>query len=106
MPVLAVCQLNRGVESRDDKRPLLSDLRASGTIEEDAHLVMTVYRPAYYLEREKPDIKDIDMHGKWIVAMEQAKNRLELSIAKQRGGPTGAVDLWCDIETNTFRGQS
>lgn len=104
IPVIAVSQLNRGVEARDDKRPVMSDLRASGTIEEDAHLILTVFRPAYYLEREKPDLRDVDKHANWEAAMSQAKHHLDVVIAKQRGGPTGPVNLWCDIQTNTFRG--
>ncbi len=106
IPVIAVSQLNRAVEARDDKRPVMSDLRASGTIEEDAHLILTVFRPAYYLEREKPDLKDVNKHADWETAMRQAKHHLDVVIAKQRGGPTGPVSIWCDISTNTFRGGS
>jgi replicative DNA helicase len=104
IPVLAVCQLNRGVEHRDDKRPVMSDLRASGNIEEDAHLIMTVFRPAYYLQRMEPDPIDKAKWDEWDAQMKRVAHDLDVTIAKQRGGPTGQVHLWTDVTTNTFRG--
>lgn len=102
LPVVAVSQLNRAVESRDDKRPTMSDIRASGNIEEDAHLILTVFRPAYYLERDKPSFRETEKYAEWESAMARARHDMHVTIAKQRGGPTGDVQLWADIHTNRF----
>lgn len=92
--VIALCQLNRGPESREEKRPTLADLRNSGDIEQDAHAVMFVYRDAYYLERQK----EPDQY-----ALEQARNKIEVLIAKNRNGPTTTVNLFCDPACNVVR---
>ena len=93
IPVLALSQLSRQVENREDKRPQLSDLRESGSIEQDADVVMFVYREEYYKEREKPGDHDLEAMAKWQAAMEQVHGKAELVIGKQRHGPIGSVDL-------------
>lgn len=109
VPVLALSQLSRAVESRDDKRPQLSDLRESGTIEQDADSVMFVYRDEYYLEQREPKRMSFDDEGKFAEAMEKWKsdmahvhNRAELFLSKQRHGPTGKVDLFFEAEFTRF----
>lgn len=109
VPVLALSQLSRAVESRDNKRPMLSDLRESGSIEQDADIVMFVYREQYYLEKdapaqrpeESPD-KFAQRHDDWLKRMEQAHNVAECIISKQRHGPTGTVKLFFDGEFTRF----
>ena len=97
--VIAVSQLNRGPEQREDKRPMLSDLRESGSIEQDADLVMLVYRDEYYLERSKPSgISDYD----WASKKADAKGVFEVNIAKNRNGPVGTVRLFFDPPTARF----
>ena len=93
IPVMALSQLSRQVENREDKRPQLSDLRESGSIEQDADVVMFVYREEYYKEREKPGDHDLEAMAKWQAAMEQVHGKAELVIGKQRHGPIGTVDL-------------
>lgn len=93
IPVVALSQLSRGVESRDDKRPQLSDLRESGSIEQDADVVMFVFREEYYKEREKPGDHDLEAMSKWQDEMERLHGRAEVIIGKQRHGPIGTVDL-------------
>ncbi len=93
VPVIALSQLSRAVESRDDKRPQLSDLRESGSIEQDADVVMFVFREEYYKEREKPGDHDLDGMAKWQAVMEQVHGKAEVIIGKQRHGPIGSVDL-------------
>jgi replicative DNA helicase len=110
VPVVALSQLSRAVENRDDKRPQLSDLRDSGTIEQDADMVFFVYRDEYYLEQRMP--KEINFEGsgdKFHVAMEEwqqkmsnAHNRAEIIISKQRHGPTGVIQLFFDAEFTRF----
>jgi replicative DNA helicase len=102
VPVLALSQLNRATETRDDKRPHLADLRDSGAIEQDADVVMFVHRPAYYLEREQPSPLDVEKSRAWEKQMAAAKGRAEIIIAKHRNGPTGIVDLAFDETTMTF----
>jgi replicative DNA helicase len=97
-PVIALAQLNRGVESREDKRPSLSDLRESGAIEQDADLVAFVYREAYYLERQS--YSDNNREADRIADLMRCQNRMELIIAKQRSGPIGTVDLWVNMGCN------
>lgn len=92
-PVLALSQLSRAVEQRDDKRPQLSDLRESGQLEQDADAVLFCYRDEYYIEREKPDDSDMDKIADWQQAMERAHNRLEIIVAKQRQGPVGVAKM-------------
>ena len=93
VPVIALSQLSRQVESRDDKRPQLSDLRESGSIEQDADVVMFVFREEYYKEREKPGDHDLEAMAKWQEEMERLHGRAEVIIGKQRHGPIGTVDL-------------
>jgi len=92
LPVLALSQLSRAVEQRDDKRPQLSDLRESGSIEQDADVVMFVYREQYYLARKQPPDGTVE-HAEWMENMERVHNLAEVIISKQRHGPTGKVDL-------------
>ena len=103
VPVLAICQLSRAVESRDNKRPQLSDLRQSGAIEEDAHAVMFLYRRSYYLERDEPERGTGETDGKWDArladhrnALEDCLNVAELIVAKNRGGGLGTAMLYYD----------
>ena len=100
VPVLALSQLSRAVEQRDDKRPQLSDLRESGTIEQDADVVMFIFREEYYLERAEPGRRADDTQEKyqeryrnWQANSEAAKDKAEVIIAKQRHGPTGKIEL-------------
>jgi replicative DNA helicase len=93
IPVLALSQLSRQVENREDKRPQLSDLRESGSIEQDADVVMFVFREEYYREREKPGDHDLEAMAKWQELMEAVHGRAEVIIGKQRHGPIGSVEL-------------
>ncbi|MEL6172494.1 MAG: replicative DNA helicase [Pseudomonadota bacterium] len=93
IPVIALSQLSRQVESRDDKRPQLSDLRESGSIEQDADVVMFVYREEYYAEREKPSDDKLEEMAAWQERMERLHGRAEVIIGKQRHGPIGTVEL-------------
>ena len=93
IPVIALSQLSRQVESREDKRPQLSDLRESGSIEQDADVVMFVYRDEYYKEREKPGDHELEKIAQWQVVMEQVRGKAEVIIGKQRHGPIGSVEL-------------
>ncbi|MFC2968177.1 replicative DNA helicase [Acidimangrovimonas pyrenivorans] len=93
IPVIALSQLSRQVESRDDKRPQLSDLRESGSIEQDADVVMFVFREEYYREREKPGDHDLEAMAKWQEIMENVHGKAEVILGKQRHGPIGTVEL-------------
>jgi replicative DNA helicase len=93
IPVIALSQLSRQVESREDKRPQLSDLRESGSIEQDADVVMFVFREEYYKEREKPSDTDVEGMMKWQEVMESVRGKAEVIIGKQRHGPIGSVEL-------------
>ncbi len=93
IPVIALSQLSRQVESREDKRPMLSDLRESGSIEQDADVVMFVFREEYYKEREKPGEHDVEKMMNWQQEMDQLQGKAEVIIGKQRHGPIGSVDL-------------
>ncbi|NAZ35982.1 replicative DNA helicase [Rubellimicrobium sp. CFH 75288] len=93
IPVVALSQLSRQVENREDKRPQLSDLRESGSIEQDADVVMFVFREEYYKEREKPSEHDVEKMAKWQEEMERLHGRAEVIIGKQRHGPIGTVEL-------------
>ena len=88
VPILALSQLSRQVESRDDKRPQLSDLRESGSIEQDADVVLFVFREEYYLKNKEPRA-GTEEHFKWMAEMEQVHGKAEVIIGKQRHGPTG-----------------
>lgn len=101
IPVLALSQLSRAVEQREDKRPMLSDLRESGSIEQDADVVMFVYREEYYLSRSEPE-PGTDKHMKWQESMERAHNIGECIIAKQRHGPIGSVKMFFDPNLTRF----
>ena len=92
VPVLALSQLSRAVETRDDKKPLLSDLRESGSIEQDADVVMFVFREEYYLERKEPKLGTIE-HGEWQAKMNEIIGSADIIIGKQRHGPTGNVQV-------------
>lgn len=98
-PVVALSQLSRQVENRDNKRPQLSDLRDSGSIEQDADIVLLMYREGYYLTTPEADPGD-DMRR--VARLAEVENRLEINVAKNRGGPTGSVDLFCDIGANVI----
>ncbi|GHF41818.1 replicative DNA helicase [Seohaeicola zhoushanensis] len=102
IPVIALSQLSRQVESREDKRPQLSDLRESGSIEQDADVVMFVYRGEYYKEREKPDENNIEATAKWIEDMERLHGKAEVIIGKQRHGPIGTVELAFEAQFTRF----
>jgi replicative DNA helicase len=101
IPILACSQLSRQVEQRDDKRPQLSDLRESGSIEQDADVVMFVYREEYYLKNREPR-PGTEEHITWMAQMESAHGRAEVILGKQRHGPTGTVELQFDAEVTRF----
>ncbi len=102
VPVLALSQLSRAVEQRDDKKPILADLRESGSIEQDADVVMFVYREAYYLERKEPQPATVE-HAEWQSKMNDVANRAEIIIGKQRHGPTGNVFLEFEAMFTRFK---
>ena len=102
VPVLALSQLSRAVEQRDDHKPLMSDLRESGSIEQDADVVMFVYRAAYYLERKEPQAATVE-HAEWQAKMSEIAHLAQIIIAKQRHGPTGNVDLEFEAMFTKFR---
>jgi replicative DNA helicase len=99
---LVLSQLSRGVEGREDKRPNMGDLRDSGNIEQDADVIIMVYREAYYLERKEPPIGSAE-HELWQNSMERCFNKLQLIVEKQRMGPIGTVEVFCDIASNAIR---
>jgi replicative DNA helicase len=101
VPVLALSQLSRAVEQREDKRPQLADLRESGAIEQDADVVMFLYREEYYHERKEPE-HDTPQHAEWLEKAERIHGIAELIIGKQRHGPTGTVRLQFTRETTKF----
>ena len=92
VPVVALSQLSRAVEQRDDHKPQLSDLRESGSIEQDADVVMFVYRAAYYLQRKEPQAATVE-HAEWQAKMSEIAHLAQIMIAKQRHGPIGNIDL-------------
>lgn len=101
LAVVLLSQLNRGVESRDEKRPQLMDLRESGNIEQDADAVMFLYREAYYLEQKRPD--SLDKRMEWEADLAECRNKGELAIGKQRNGPTSTIDLYMDVACSAVR---
>jgi replicative DNA helicase len=101
VPVIALSQLSRGVDSRDDKRPVLSDLRESGSIEQDADVVMFIYREEYYLKSREPDPSSPD-HGKWLEKCERAHRRAEILVEKHRHGATNKIELFFDDRFTRF----
>ena len=109
VPVIALSQLSRAVEQRDDKRPMLSDLRESGSIEQDADMVWFVFREDYYVAAKEPkvpqgsdDAKIQDAHAAWQAEMERVYGLAELIVAKQRHGSTGNVPLHFQAEYTKF----
>jgi replicative DNA helicase len=102
VPVIALSQLSRQVENREDKRPQLSDLRESGSIEQDADVVMFVFREEYYVQRREPTITKVEEHQKWQDEMDQVQGIGEVIIGKQRHGPTGTVRLQFTAEFTRF----
>jgi replicative DNA helicase len=101
VPILALSQLSRQVESRDDKHPQLADLRESGSIEQDADVVLFVFREEYYLKNKEPRA-GTDEHFKWQTDMEAVHGKAELIIGKQRHGPTGTVQLQFKADVTRF----
>ncbi len=101
IPVIALSQLSRQVESRDDKHPQLSDLRESGSIEQDADVVLFVYREEYYLQNKEPKMGTPE-HEKWRMEMDFAHGKAEVIVAKQRHGPTGTVQLQFEGQFTRF----
>ena len=109
VPVLALSQLSRAVELREDKRPNLADLRESGSIEQDADVVMFVYREEYYLNKREPERKVNESedsynirHDEWLSRLQSAENKAEIIIAKQRHGPTGSVQVHFEKQFTHF----
>ena len=102
VPVVALSQLSRAVEQRDDKKPQLSDLRESGSIEQDADVVMFVYREEYYLEKLEPRVGTAE-HVEWQEKMNLVHNLAELIIGKQRHGPTGVIRLEFESAFTKFK---
>ena len=102
IPVIALSQLSRQVESREDKRPQLSDLRESGSIEQDADVVMFVFREEYYVEREKPGEHELDKMVEWQERMSRLHAKAEVIIGKQRHGPIGTVELSFESQFTHF----
>jgi replicative DNA helicase len=102
VPILALSQLSRQVENRDDKRPQLSDLRESGSIEQDADVVMFVFREEYYVERRKPSESNLEEMLKWQQEMSLVHGKAEVIIGKQRHGPTGTVGLAFEAQFTRF----
>ena len=109
VPVIALSQLSRAVEQREDKRPQLADLRESGSIEQDADVVMFVFREEYYLSRAEPmrrpeedDVKFNERHTRWTERAAEMHNKAEVIIAKQRHGPIGSVYLFFDGNYTRF----
>lgn len=101
VPVIAMSQLSRAVEQREDKRPQLADLRESGSIEQDADVVMFIYRDEYYEARKEPPV-GTDKHLEWQQRMSKVQNQAEIIIAKQRHGPVGTVKLFFDGKFTRF----
>jgi replicative DNA helicase len=101
IPIIALSQLSRQVESRDDKHPQLSDLRESGSIEQDADVVLFVYREEYYLKNKEPK-EGTPEHLAWQTDMDQVHGKAEVIIAKQRHGPTGTVQLAFEAQFTRF----
>jgi|TARA_B100001741_G_scaffold256078_1_gene218752 replicative DNA helicase len=102
VPVLALSQLSRAVEQRDDKKPQLSDLRESGSIEQDADVVMFVFREAYYLQGKEPRMATVE-HAEWQAKMNEVANLAEIIIGKQRHGPTGNIKLEFEAMFTRFK---
>ncbi len=102
IPVIALSQLSRQVEQRDNHKPLLSDLRESGSIEQDADVVMFVYREAYYLEAKEPQAATVE-HAEWQAKMNEISTLAQIIIAKQRHGPTGNIEVEFEAMFTKFK---
>ena len=109
IPIIALSQLSRQVEQRDDKRPQLSDLRESGTIEQDSDVVIFIYRESYYLERlmpikkpEEDELKYNERMSRWQQLSEENYNKAEIIVAKQRHGPIGSIKMHFDANFTKF----
>ena len=109
IPIVALSQLSRQVEQREDKRPQLADLRESGTIEQDSDVVMFIFRESYYLERLEPikkaeeaEEKYNERHHRWRELCESSYNAAEIIIAKQRHGPIGTIKTHFDSNFTKF----
>jgi replicative DNA helicase len=102
VPILALSQLSRQVEGREDKRPQLSDLRESGSIEQDADVVLFVFREEYYHQMRKPQESNREKFAEWLAEGERVQGRAEVIIGKQRHGPTGTVDLQFEASVTRF----
>ncbi|MDC0400968.1 replicative DNA helicase [Candidatus Pelagibacter sp.] len=102
IPVIALSQLSRQVEQRDNHKPLLSDLRESGSIEQDADVVMFVYREAYYLENKEPQAATVE-HAEWQAKMSEIAHLAQIIIAKQRHGPTGNIEVEFEAMFTKFK---
>lgn len=102
VPVIALSQLSRLVEQRENKRPMLSDLRESGSIEQDADMVMFVFREEYYKEKEEPSMSEVEKHAQWQADMANLYGKAEVIIGKQRHGPVGTVKLAFKKEVTRF----
>ncbi len=102
VPVVALSQLSRQVEQRDDHKPLLADLRESGSIEQDADVVMFVYRESYYLQRKEPREATVE-HAEWQAKMNEVAHLAEIIIGKQRHGPIGKVTLEFEERFTKFK---
>jgi replicative DNA helicase len=102
IPILALSQLSRQVEAREDKRPQLSDLRESGSIEQDADVVIFVFREEYYHQMRKPMESNREKFAEWLAEGERVQGKAELIIGKQRHGPTGTVELQFEGSVTRF----
>ena len=102
VPVVALSQLSRQVEQRDDHKPQLADLRESGSIEQDADVVMFVYREGYYLQRKEPREATVE-HAEWQAKMNEVAHLAEIIIGKQRHGPIGKVTLEFEERFTKFK---
>ena len=109
VPILALSQLSRAVEQREDKRPILADLRESGSIEQDADVVMFVYREEYYLDKSEPSQRDNENQEsfserflRWQDKRNLAEGKAEIIISKQRHGPTGIIQVQFEAQYTRF----
>lgn len=105
IPIIAAAQLSRAVEQRDDKRPMLSDLRESGSIEQDADIVMFLFREEYYLQRRQP-APGTDKYNEWLEDINKVHHIAEIITAKHRNGPVGTVRLFYDTKDSRFKNLS
>ena len=103
IPIVVASQLSRATEQRESGMPVLSDLRDSGTIEQDADKVMFIFRKEYYLSRNEPDQENVGLYKKWLKEMTENKNKATIMISKNRNGPVGNVELFFDPEIVSFK---